>query len=185
MVSSYAPTLAAICNARRNFQAIPRHGSRALLVAIPNTNVGNKPPLPHATAELEEIRQIIPRQHILQLPQTPDPNMVTQTLIDALPAASILHFAGHGQQNIKQPMNSGFLMQDGVLTLATLMGLKLPNAFLAFLSACESAKGDPDEPDQVSHLAAAMLFTGFRSVVATMWSVLFIGGLSVSQIMAL
>ncbi|KAF7358015.1 CHAT domain-containing protein [Mycena venus] len=40
---------------------------------------------------------------------------------------------------------------------------------LAFLSACETAKGDKSVPDEALHLAATLLFTGFRGVVATMW----------------
>jgi CHAT domain-containing protein len=51
------------------------------------------------------------------------------------------------------------------------MELKLDYAFLAFLSACETAKGDNEQPDQAMHLAAAMLFSGFKSIVATMWYV--------------
>jgi CHAT domain-containing protein len=49
------------------------------------------------------------------------------------------------------------------------MELDLSKAFLAFLSACETARGDEGQPDQTVHLAATMLFAGFRSVVATMW----------------
>lgn len=49
------------------------------------------------------------------------------------------------------------------------MELKLTNAVLAYLGACETAKGDKYQPDQAVHLAASMLFCGFRSVVATMW----------------
>jgi hypothetical protein len=52
-----------------------------------------------------------------------------------------------------------------------LIELKLDDAFLAFLSACETAKGDKKQPDQAMHLAAAMLFSGFKSIVATMWYV--------------
>jgi CHAT domain-containing protein len=55
--------------------------------------------------------------------------------------------------------------------IAGLMELKLDNAFLAFLSACEMAKGDKEQPDQAMHLAAGMLFRGFKSVIATMWYV--------------
>jgi CHAT domain-containing protein len=40
---------------------------------------------------------------------------------------------------------------------------------LAFLSACETAKGDKTIPDEAMHLAATLLFAGFRGVVATMW----------------
>jgi hypothetical protein len=58
-----------------------------------------------------------------------------------------------------------------MLTISKLMELKLDRPWFAFLSACETAKGDAEQPDQVMHLAAAMLFAGFKSVVATMWSV--------------
>ena len=47
----------------------------------------------------------------------------------------------------------------------------MKNAALAFLSACETAAVDEDVPDEVMHLAASMLFSGFHSVVGTMWCV--------------
>jgi CHAT domain-containing protein len=43
------------------------------------------------------------------------------------------------------------------------------NLSLAFLSACETAKGDNGTPDEAMHLAGVMLFAGFRSVIGTMW----------------
>jgi CHAT domain-containing protein len=60
-------------------------------------------------------------------------------------------------------------MRDRLLTVQDLMQLKLPHAFFAFLSACETAKGDRKHPDQAIHLAACMLALGFRSVIGTMW----------------
>jgi len=45
----------------------------------------------------------------------------------------------------------------------------MPNASLAFLSACQTAMGDENLPDKAFHLAAALLFAGFRGTVATMW----------------
>jgi CHAT domain-containing protein len=88
---------------------------------------------------------------------------------DALPRAEIVHLACHGVQDQDDPLNSGFCLGDGKLTVSDIMKIKHERAFLAFLSACETAKGDKNHPDQVIHLAAAMLFCGFRSVVATMW----------------
>jgi CHAT domain-containing protein len=55
------------------------------------------------------------------------------------------------------------------VTVSKLMRLNLDKAWFAYLSACETAKGDKEQPDQVVHLAAAMLHAGFKSVVATMW----------------
>jgi CHAT domain-containing protein len=85
--------------------------------------------------------------------------------------ANIVHIACHGIQDIGDATQSGFCLGDGRLTISKLMELKLDNAFLAFLSACETAKGDKEQPDQAMHLAAAMLFSGFKSVIATMWYV--------------
>jgi CHAT domain-containing protein len=47
----------------------------------------------------------------------------------------------------------------------------LAHAELAVLSACQTAKGDAKLPEEAAHLAAGMLGSGFRSVVATMWSI--------------
>jgi CHAT domain-containing protein len=84
-------------------------------------------------------------------------------------SSALAHIACHGIQNDIDALSSGFCLQDEHLTVSRLMELDLKNAFFAFLSACETAKGDPKQPDQTVHLAAAMLFVGFRSVVATMW----------------
>jgi hypothetical protein len=61
-------------------------------------------------------------------------------------------------------------MNDGKLTIESVLQLDLPQAVLAYLSACQTAKGDRSAPDQAVHLAASMLFCGFRSVIGTMWS---------------
>ena len=60
---------------------------------------------------------------------------------------------------------------DGLLTVSQIMQKPLVNTSLAFLSACETAVGDKNVPDESIHIAAAMLFAGFRGVVGTMWYV--------------
>ncbi|EPT05823.1 hypothetical protein FOMPIDRAFT_1045123 [Fomitopsis schrenkii] len=84
--------------------------------------------------------------------------------------AAILHLASHGIQMQGDPLQSRFLMADRMLTMEELMKLSLPNAFLAILSACQTATGDKRQADQAVHLAATMQFLGFKSVIATMWS---------------
>jgi CHAT domain-containing protein len=82
----------------------------------------------------------------------------------------ILHLACHGAQK-KDPLTSGFILRDEDLTIQEIMQLDLKHASLAFLSACQTAKGKRDQPDEGVHLAASMLFCGFKSVIATMWYV--------------
>jgi CHAT domain-containing protein len=90
---------------------------------------------------------------------------------EAIKDANIVHFACHGIQDHNDATKSGFCLGDGRLTISDLMQLNIKHSFLAFLSACETARGSEDQPDQAMHLAAAMLFMGFKSVIATMWSV--------------
>jgi CHAT domain-containing protein len=92
-------------------------------------------------------------------------------VIDRIKPVHFVHLACHGIQDPTKALESGFYLRDGMLTISKLMDLKLDQPWFAYLSACETAKGDAEQPDQVMHLAAAMLFAGFKSVVATMWSV--------------
>jgi CHAT domain-containing protein len=87
----------------------------------------------------------------------------------AMTRANIVHLACHGVQDDADATKSGFCLGDGRLTISHLMNLHIEDGFLAFLSACETAKGSKAQPDQAMHLAAAMLFVGFKTVIATMW----------------
>ncbi|KAI0082892.1 CHAT domain-containing protein [Irpex rosettiformis] len=47
----------------------------------------------------------------------------------------------------------------------------IPSAELAVLSACQTAMGDEELPEEAIHLAAGMLNIGYKSVIGTMWSI--------------
>jgi CHAT domain-containing protein len=91
------------------------------------------------------------------------------SLLENTPA-HILHLACHGIQDA-DPLNSAIMLHDGQLTIENIMQLKLSQATVAYLSACQTAKGDQNAPDQAVHIAASMLFCGFRSVIGTLWCV--------------
>jgi hypothetical protein len=69
--------------------------------------------------------------------------------------ASFVHLACHGIQDRTNALESGFHLSDGMLTISKLMALELDQPWFGYLSACETAKGDAEQPDQVMHLAAA------------------------------
>jgi CHAT domain-containing protein len=94
-----------------------------------------------------------------------------ERVTEGVKTADFVHLACHGIQDPTNALESGFFLRDAMLTISNLMELELDQPWFAYLSACETAKGDAEQPDQVMHLAAAMLFAGFKSVVATMWSV--------------
>jgi len=84
---------------------------------------------------------------------------------------SWIHFACHGVQDLRQPLESGLCLHDGRLELLEIMKQKIPNPDLAFLSACQTSKGNIKLSEEVVHLAAGMLCAGYRGVVGTMWSI--------------
>jgi CHAT domain-containing protein len=86
-----------------------------------------------------------------------------------LDTANMVHLACHGIQDATKPHASRFCLSTGDLSVSELMEMNLKHAFVAFLSACETAQGAKDHADEVVHLAATMLFVGFKSVIATMW----------------
>lgn len=82
-----------------------------------------------------------------------------------------IHLACHGTQDIEHPTKSAFILADGHLELAEIIKHPLPNAQFAFLSACQTATGDAKLAEEAVHLAAGMLLAGYRSVIATMWTI--------------
>ena len=68
-------------------------------------------------------------------------------------------------------MHSAFALHDGYLEIGQIASKRLSNAQFAFLSACNTATGIEKLPGEAMHLAGALQFAGFLSVIATMWGV--------------
>ncbi|GJE92059.1 CHAT domain-containing protein [Phanerochaete sordida] len=81
------------------------------------------------------------------------------------------HFVCHGTLKTGEPFNAAFMLSNGErLTLLDVIKAGRQNAELAVLAACHTAEQTQDSAsDEALHLAAAMQFAGFRSVVGTMW----------------
>ena len=82
-----------------------------------------------------------------------------------------VHLACHGLPDRKHPFESAFALHDGHFTIQRIIGCDLTNHEFAYLSACHTTVGDEESPDEAIHLASAMQFVGFRSVIPTMWAV--------------
>lgn len=170
LISSYTPTLTSL---HRMLSTTPtRSGSvsspRLLLVG--QTDSADLPSLPNAQIEIEQLREIVSPNNIIKLSTTADDRGASiDTVLRGVSDAHVIHLACHGHQDQENPLNSGFDLQDGRLTLGQLMRVRTPNAQFAYLSACESAGMDESRPDEGLNLAGAMIFVGFRSVIGTMW----------------
>jgi CHAT domain-containing protein len=121
---------------------------KTLLAAVPKPYGAISKELLAAPDEIKAVASIIPAETIVTLPKDEDTlvndcsGLKSQTLLERLPDANILHLACHGIQDASNPLKSGFVMSDGMLSIEQLMPVTTPHAFLAFLSACETAKGD-------------------------------------------
>jgi CHAT domain-containing protein len=121
-----------------------------------------------ANQELQNIAGRVPNECLVKL-GVPGAPATMNKVVSHLSAASIAHFACHGEQNKENPIESSLILEDGRLKVSRIMQESIPNASLAFLCACETAMGDEDLPDEAMHLGATLLFAGFRGAVATMW----------------
>ncbi|KAH9034026.1 CHAT domain-containing protein [Lactarius deliciosus] len=92
--------------------------------------------------------------------------------LDGLQHHQFVHFACHGTLEARKPFDAGFeLYGNERLTLLDIVGSRVPAAEFAFLAACHTAElTDGSSADESLHLAAAVQYCGFRSVVGTMWA---------------
>ncbi|KAH8991557.1 CHAT domain-containing protein [Lactarius akahatsu] len=165
-ICSYTPTLSALIQSRNRIL-----GSRSserpsvLLVAQPD------PTLPTVKGEIQVVRDLQDNTNtevISLISEAATPAAV----IDGFRHHQFVHFACHGTLEAGKPFEAGFeLYGDERLTLLEIVRSHLPTAEFAFLSACHTAEvteGSLD--DEILHLAAAVQYCGFRSVIGTMWA---------------
>ncbi|KAG1749586.1 CHAT domain-containing protein [Suillus occidentalis] len=166
-ICSYTPTLSALVRSRQmtkkrvtpSFVTIgqgqPGAGKGKALLAVDN--------------ELELVRELVPAT---AKRTTISGDAATRAgALKTLEENTWVHLACHGKQDPAQPYHSHFVMRDEHLTLLDIMERDIPHAEFAFLSACHTAVGDKETPDEVVHLAAGLQFAGFKSVVGTLWEV--------------
>jgi CHAT domain-containing protein len=184
-VASYTPTLGSLLACQAKSNQICREQLRVLLAAASAPFAST--PLPEVRNEAHAVSEIVPVELTISttLDESPKARPIwlstAEEVLRLLPEATILHLACHGIQHAREPLKSGFVMHDKMMEVADLMRLNLPNALLAFLSACETAQGDMERPDEALHLAATMLYAGFKSVIGTMWSMGDVDGPIVAQ----
>ncbi|KAG0701546.1 CHAT domain-containing protein [Suillus ampliporus] len=166
-IVSYTPTLSALIRARKTMKTRATLSFVAIGQSQPGAGQGEA--LLTVDSELELVHKLVP------------PNATFTSLsgdeatragaLDALRRNTWVHLACHGKQDREQPYHSRFSMRDEPLTLLDIMENDAPQAEFAFLSACHTAVGDEETPDEVIHLAAGLQFSGFKSVIGTLWVV--------------
>ncbi|KAG0700463.1 CHAT domain-containing protein [Suillus ampliporus] len=166
-ICSYTPTLSALIRARRTMKTRATPSLVAIGQGQPGAGQGTV--LPAVDNELDLVRKLVPPN--VKFTNLSGEEATRASALEALRLNTWVHLACHGKQDREQPYNSRFAMRDEPLTLLNIMENNAPHAEFAFLSACHTAVGDEQTPDEVIHLAAGLQFSGFKSVIGTLWAV--------------
>jgi CHAT domain-containing protein len=165
-ICSYTPTLSALIQSRHRMPG-SRSSERPSLLLVAQTDSS----LPTVTGEIQVV------QGLRGSTNTEVTSLISKAatpaaVIDGFRRHQFVHFACHGTLESGKPFEAGFeLFGDKRLTLLEIVRAHLPAAEFAFLSACHTAEvTEGSIVDEVLHLAAAVQYCGFRSVVGTMWA---------------
>jgi CHAT domain-containing protein len=162
VTSSYTPTSTALIERSR---ISPKTFQGLLAVSQPNTP--GKSWLPNAAKEISDIQRL----GSTNFPVHSLPGELATTDVKGMGERSWVHLACHAVQDVSEPSQSAFCLHDGRLTLSRVISNSFRHADFAFLSACQTAKGDDNLSEEAVHLAGGMVVAGYRSVIATMWSI--------------
>ncbi|KAI9436247.1 CHAT domain-containing protein [Lactarius indigo] len=170
-IPSYTPTLSALIESRKpGPQSEASDRPSLLLVTQPET-------LPGAWGEVD----------VLEAAGSPLTTLASEMATPTAVVASLrdhrfVHFVCHGLLETGKPFDASFELHGGNLTLLEIVRSRLPTAEFAFLSACHTAElTEGSLANEGLHLAAAMQYCGFRSVVGTMWSMADMDGRDISK----
>ncbi|PMD36306.1 hypothetical protein L207DRAFT_434852 [Hyaloscypha variabilis F] len=171
VISSYIPTFKLLANAQEKSRlAQKRKGFGIQVVAMPTSEGFDGLTFSNISTEKEidairmSIRDQAAHVDVLQSPTKDE-------VINALPKHPAIHFACHGISDPLNPSNSSLLLADSeLLTVREIADVSLPQARIAYLSACSTTQhGADDLRDEVLHVASAFQLVGFPHVLGTLW----------------
>lgn len=165
VVSSYTPTVRALAYARH--RAAARRPDGALLAVVVPDAPGTRT-LGGVRREVRELSALLPAEVVA------GPRATFANVLRALPAYPYVHFACHGVSDPDDPSHARLLVHDHLehpLTVHHISRLDLPDARLAVLSACETARGSERLADESIHITSAFQIAGYPHAIGTLWPV--------------
>jgi CHAT domain-containing protein/lipoprotein NlpI len=179
---SIAPSATIFLHCSERAQELGRKAEESLLIiGNPKFNKDDFPELAKlkdltaAETEAKDISQLYLKKVVLA-----SPNASKKTVEEALPAADVVHFAGHYLVNDGQPLLSGFVLTEGpdkselkdmLLANHEIIGGNLLNAKLVVLSACQTGVERFYNGEGMIGSSRAFLAAGVPLVVASQWDV--------------
>lgn len=164
VVSSYAPTVRSLGDARR---AASDAAGSPLIVSVPAAP--GTPPLPRVREETAALSSRFPAGLLLT-----DEQATRRRVLDALLEHRWVHFACHAVSAADGAATGQLLLHDhqtDPLTVVDIARLRLDDAETAYLSACDTSVSRGDLSDEALHITGAFQMAGFRHVIGTLWPV--------------
>jgi CHAT domain-containing protein len=156
---AYAPSAAVLGRVIEQAEERATNGSGSTLV------VGNPTgDLPFAESEAQIIAQYFGVRPYLCQEATKD------LVVEKVKGQHNAHLACHGYFQPLEPLQSGIVLHDGVLTAQEILALRL-QAELLVLSACQTAQQEVGRGDELMGLTRTLLYAGASSLVVSLWSV--------------
>ncbi|MBR7834459.1 CHAT domain-containing protein [Actinospica durhamensis] len=120
---------------------------------------------PHFTAEAANVAAVLGAEALV------DGQATCERLIARAPRSRLLHVAAHGWFDPRDPLGSGLLLADGVLSARDVVGrVRVPGATVV-LSGCETSRRALSPLDESEGLVRAFFVAGADTVIASQWPV--------------
>ncbi|UZI27941.1 CHAT domain-containing protein [Streptomyces sp. VB1] len=164
VVSSYTTTVRELVRTRARPSSPTR---RTLAVALRHTPGAAE--LGRAESETRALAQHLPVELTLT-----GPRANYRSVLDALPHHTWAHIACHAVSAADADSGGHLLLHDHaerLLTTADIARLRLDQAELAYLSACDTLRGRDALADEAMHITGAFHTAGFTQVIGTLWPV--------------
>ncbi|WP_328723190.1 CHAT domain-containing protein [Streptomyces sp. NBC_00247] len=153
---AYLPSASLLTTLRRR---TPHTGRGAVVLGDPGGD------LPYARAEAEYVARRLNGVPLVGRAAT------RERVLRDMDGAEIFHAACHASFDPDDPMSSGLSLADGLLTGHDILRQDWQGVRLAVLSACETGLGSTGRTDEAPGLSRALLFSGVRSLVISLWRV--------------
>ena len=126
------------------------------------------PLLPDADSEAKQVAAIYGEPAVVDINDS--------QFVAKVQSSDLVHVVAHGELKLDNPLFSRIVLgasstTDGSLYLQKILSLNLGRTGLVVLSACETARGEVSEGDDVTSLSRAFLAAGASTVIASLWQV--------------
>ena len=144
---------------------LPRLRQQQRVPPGPALVIGNpRGDLPYAEVEANAVAERFGTKPLLGAAAT------KSAMLTRLAEATLIHLATHARFDANNPLESGIVLADGVLTAREVLQHRL-QADLLVLSACESGVVGSLGGEELAGLSQAFLQAGVRSLLVSLWQV--------------